>query len=166
MAKKDLYEALNNQVSMEEFASRSYLALALWADEAGFEGAAAFFYKQAEEEQQHMQKFIRFVLDTGGSPKISTYPEALPKAKSFKNLFEIGLKHEKAVTKSIHKMYDMALKEKDYAMVNFLNWFVEEQVEEEDQFQTILDKIRLLDEHGGSIYMLDRDLAMRARASK
>jgi ferritin len=99
---------------------------------------------------------------SGGSPVISNFPEALPKAKSFKNLFEIGLKHEKAVTKSIHKMYEVALKEKDYAAVNFLNWFVEEQVEEEDQFNTILGKIKLIEEHGGSIYMLDRELAMRA----
>jgi ferritin len=162
MVKKDLYDALNNQIAMEEYASRSYLALALWADEAGFEGAAAFFYKQTEEEREHMHKFIRFILETGGSPKVTTYPEDLPKAKSFKNLFEIGLKHEKAVTKSIHKMYEMALKEKDYATVNFLNWFVEEQVEEEDQIQKILDKIKLLEEHGGSIYMLDRDLLIRA----
>jgi ferritin len=159
MAKKNLLDALNRQIAMEEFASRSYLALALWADEASFEGAAAFFYKQAAEEQQHMHKFIRFVLDIGGSPVISTFPEELPKAKSFKNLFEIGLKHEKAVTKSIHKMYDMAMKDKDYAVVNFLNWFVEEQVEEEDQFNTILDKIKLMETHGGSIYIFDRELA-------
>ena len=162
MAKKELLDALNTQIAMEEYASRSYLVLALWADEAGFEGAAAFFYKQSEEEREHMHKFIRFVLETGGSPVISTYPETLPKAKSFKNLFEIGLKHEKAVTKSIHKMYEQALKEKDYAAVNFLNWFVEEQVEEEDQINTILGKIKLIEEHGGSIYMLDRELAMRA----
>lgn len=162
MAKKNLLDALNRQIAMEEFASRSYLALALWADEASFEGAAAFFYQQAEEEREHMKKFIRFVLDIGGSPAISTFPEELPKAKSFKNLFEIGLKHERAVTKSIHKIYDMALKDKDYAAVNFLNWFVEEQVEEEGQFNTILDKIKLIDTHGGSIYMFDRELAMRA----
>ena len=91
MAKKELLDALNKQIAMEEYASRSYLVLALWADEAGFEGAASFFYKQSEEEREHMHKFIRFVLDTGGSTVISTYPEALPKAKSFKILFEIGL---------------------------------------------------------------------------
>jgi ferritin len=162
MAKKELLDALNRQIAMEEFASRSYLALALWADEASFEGAAAFFYKQAEEERLHMHKFIRFMLDIGGSPVVSTFPEPLPKAKSFRNLFEIGLKHERAVTKSIHKMYEMALKEKDYAAVSFLNWFVEEQVEEENQFNTILDKIKLIETHGGSIYMFDRELAMRA----
>lgn len=162
MAKKVLLDALNRQIAMEEFASRSYLALALWADEASFEGAAAFFYKQAEEERQHMHKFIRYVLDIGGTPVISTFPEALPKAKSFKNLFEIGLGHEKAVTKSIHKMYEMALKDKDYATVNFLNWFVQEQVEEEDQFNTILDKIKLIEAHGGSIYIFDRELARLA----
>ena len=159
MAKKALMDALNRQIAMEEFASRSYLALALWADEASFEGAAAFFYKQAEEERGHMHKFIRYMLDIGGKPVVSTFPEALPKAKSFKNLFEIGLGHEKAVTKSIHKMYDMALTDKDYATVSFLNWFVEEQVEEEDQFNTILDKIKLMETHGGSIYIFDRELA-------
>jgi ferritin len=162
MAKKNLMDALNRQIAMEEYASRSYLALALWADEASFEGAAAFFYKQAEEEREHMMKFIRFILDIGGSPVISTFPEELPKAKSFKDLFEIGLKHEKAVTKSIHKMYDMAMKDKDYPVVNFLNWFVEEQVEEEDQFNTILDKINLMEKHGGSIYLFDRELARMA----
>ncbi len=146
---------------MEEFASRSYLALALWADEAAFEGAAAFLYKQTEEEREHMMKFIKFVLEAGGSPRISDYGEPLPKPKSFKELFEIGLKHEKAVTKSIHAIAEMAWKGKDMATFNFLQWFIAEQVEEEDTFQTILDKIKLIEEHGGSLYMLDRELGKK-----
>lgn len=161
MLKKEIQSALNKQVAMEEHASRSYLALALWADEAGFEGAAALFFKQTEEERGHMMKFIKYVLEAGGSPVMSDYGKPLPKPKSFKNLFEIGLEHEKAVTKSIHAIAEQAWKEKDLATFNFLQWFIAEQVEEEDSFQTILNKIGLIEEHGGSLYMLDRELAMK-----
>ncbi len=159
--KKEMQNALNKQVAMEEFASRSYLALALWAEETGFEGAAQFFYKQTVEEREHMMKFIKYILEVGGSPVISDYGEPIPRPKSFKNLFEIALKHEQAVTKSIHKMVDMAARDKDHPTFNFLQWFVEEQVEEEGQVQAILAKIKLIDEHGGSLYMLDRELLMR-----
>jgi ferritin len=162
MLKKVIEDALNKQISMEEYASRSYLVLAIWADQEVFEGAAKFLYKQTQEEQGHMHKIIRYVLEAGGKPVISTYKEPLPVPKSFKNLFEIGLKHEKAVTNSIHKIAELAWKEKDMATFNFLQWFIEEQVEEENSFQTILDKIDLLEKHGGSLYMLDRELAMRS----
>jgi ferritin len=162
MLKKEIQNALNKQIAMEEFAARSYLALALWADEAVFEGSAAFLYKQTEEERVHMMKFAKYILEAGGSPQVSDYGEPLPKPKSFKELFEIGLKHEKAVTKSIHAIAELAWKEKDMATFNFLQWFIAEQVEEEDTFQTILDKIGLIEEHGGSLYMLDRDLAKKA----
>lgn len=161
MLKKEVENMLNKQISMEEYAERSYLVLALWAEEAGYEGAAKFFYKQTEEEREHMMKIIKFVLEAGGSPVISNYDAKLPAPKNFKNLFEIGLEHEEAVTKSIHNIVDMAWKNKDFATFEFLQWFVEEQVEEEDQFRTILDKLKIIDEHGGSYYMLDRELGMR-----
>jgi ferritin len=162
MLKKEVQNALNKQVAMEEYASRSYLALALWADEAGFEGAAALFYKQTEEERGHMMKFIKYVLESSSSPVVSDYGKPLPKPKSFKNLFEIGLEHEKTVTKSIHAIAELAWNSKDMATFNFLQWFIAEQVEEENSFQTILNKISLIEKHGGSLYMLDRELAMRA----
>jgi ferritin len=162
MLKKAVEKALNNQVAMEEFAARSYLSLGLWADHNGFEGTAKFFYIQSQEEYGHMRKFIEFILDAGGKPKLSTYEEPIPDGTSFKNLFETGLKHEKAVTKSIHGMVELAWKEKDLPAFEFLQWFVKEQVEEEANFQKILDKIEILEKHGGSLYMLDRELGMRA----
>jgi ferritin len=162
MLKKEIQDVLNKQIAMEEYASRSYLVLALWAEESGYEGTAKFFFKQTEEEQGHMMKFIKFVLEAGGSPEVSTYGEGLHKPKFFKDLFEIALKHEQAVTKSIHSMVEKAWNSKDFATFNFLQWFVAEQVEEEDQFRTILDKIKIIDQQGGSYYMLDRELAMRA----
>ena len=107
-------------------------------------------------------KFAKYVLEAGGSPLVSDFGEPLPKPKSFKELFEIGLKHEKAVTKSIHAIAELAWKEKDMATFNFLQWFIAEQVEEEDTFQTVLDKIGLIEEHGGSLYMLDHELGKKA----
>jgi ferritin len=162
MAKKNVLDALNKQVAMEEFAARSYLNLALWADHAGFEGAAKFFYAQTEEERGHMFKIIQFMLDIGGKPLVIDFKEPLPQCKSFKNLFEIGLSHEKAVSKSIHNLVDLSIKENDHATSNFLQWFVKEQVEEESQFQKILDKINILEEFGGSLYLLDKELGAEA----
>lgn len=162
MLKKSVEKALNKQIAMEEYAARSYMSLGLWADHAGFEGSAKFFYIQATEEYGHMRKFIEFVLDAGGRPKISTYEAPLSEGKSFRDLFETGLKHEKAVSKSIHNIVELAWKEKDLPTFNFLQWFVAEQVEEEASFQKILDKIDILEKHGGSLYILDRELGMRA----
>ncbi len=162
MLKKEVVKALNKQVSMEEFAARSYLVLAVWADHAGYEGAANFLHQQSQEEYGHMHKFIKFLLDAGEKPEISTYEEPLPQPDSFRSLFETGLKHEKSVTQSIHSMVDLAWQQKDFASFNFLQWFVEEQVEEENTFNTILDKIEMIEKQGGSLYMLDRELAARA----
>ncbi|MFZ0390274.1 MAG: ferritin [Calditrichia bacterium] len=162
MPEKDVLDALNKQVAMEEYASRSYMSLGLWADQEGFEGTARFFYAQAEEEREHMKKIIKFILSVGGKPVISNYEERIPAGDSFKGLFETGLSHEEKVTRSIHKIVESAWGKKDYATFNFLQWFVEEQVEEEDMFRTILDKVNIIDEHGGSYYMLDRELARRA----
>jgi ferritin len=157
MLKKEVEKALNHQVAMEEFAARSYLSLGLWADHNGFDGTAKFFYIQSQEEYKHMRKFIDFILDAGGKPTLSTYEESIPEG----NLFETGLKHEKAVSKSIHSMVELAWKEKDLPAFEFLQWFVKEQVEEEATFQKILDKIDILEKHGGSLYMLDKELGMR-----
>jgi len=161
MLKKVVENALNKQIAMEEFAARSYLSLAVWADHESYEGAAKYLYLQNQEEIGHMRKIIQFVLDAGGKPEITTYQEPLPQPKSYKDLFKIGLEHEKAVTKSIHKIAELAWKEKDMATFNFIQWFIEEQVEEEDQFQTVLAKLDIIEKHGGSLYMLDRELGMR-----
>ena len=89
MLKKKIQDALNKQIAMEEYAARSYLNLAIWADQSGFEGTAKFFYAQTEEEREHMHKIIQFVLQAGGKPIISDYGEPLPQGKSFKSLFSI-----------------------------------------------------------------------------
>jgi ferritin len=161
MLQKEVLQVLNKQISMEEYAYRSYLTLSIQAELMGFEGAGKFLYAQSEEEREHMNKIIRYVMEAGGTPQLSTFEESLKDAKNFRDLFEIAMGHEKAVTKSIHKITELAWEKKDFATFGFMQWFVSEQVEEENQFQTILDKIDILEKHGGSLYMLDRELGMR-----
>ena len=156
--KKEIQEALNQQIAMERSASRTYLALAVWADIEGYSGAASFWYAQSDEEYGHMMKIVKFMIEAGGKPVISESDEPNPKIKEFKDMFEFGMKAEKSVTKSIHQKYELAMKHKDFVTMNFLQWFIDEQVEEESSMQTILDKIGLIEKHGGSLYMFDKEL--------
>jgi ferritin len=161
MLKKEILKVLNKQISMEEYAYRSYLNLAIQAELMGFDGAGKFLYAQSEEERGHMNKIIRYVMEAGSKPVLSTFEEELKDAKNFNDLFEIAMGHEKAVTKAVHKITQMAWEAKDIATFSFMQWFVTEQVEEENQFQSILDKIDIIAKHGGSLYMLDRELGTR-----
>lgn len=166
MLKKEILTSLNKQISMEEYAYRSYLYLAVQAEHMGFEGASKFLYFQSEEERQHMNKLLKYVLESGSLPSLTTYEEPLKNAKSFKDLFEIAMGHEKAVTKSVNKIAALAWSKKDIATFSFMQWYVTEQVEEENQFQTILDKIDLIEKHGGSLYMLDKELGTKPTANE
>ncbi|GAB4377083.1 MAG: non-heme ferritin [Calditrichia bacterium] len=158
MLKKEIQDALNEQIAMERTASRTYLSLAIWADVEGYEGAAKFWYAQSQEEYGHMMKIIQFMIEADAKPEVKETDEPNPKITQFKEMFEYGLKAEQEVTKSIHQKTELAMQHKDFATFNFLQWFITEQVEEENSMRTILDKINLLEKHGGSLYMLDKEL--------
>lgn len=159
---KKIEKALNDQIAMEGNASNYYLAMASWCDQTGFEGSAKFFYNQAEEEREHMMKFFRYVIEAKGNVEVPSIEKPQSNFKSLPNIFEIALKNEGKVTKSIHKMLDMCNQEKDHRTSSFLQWFVTEQLEEENQFQTILDKLKIIGEEGRSLYMLDKELGKKA----
>ena len=158
MLKKEVVKALNKQVAMERGASRTYLTLAIWAESESYDGAAAFWYAQSAEENDHMMKIIKFLVEAGEKPVVGDTDEPNPDVKNFKEMFEFGLAAEKKVTKSINGIAEMAMEKKDFISFNFLQWFVTEQLEEENTMQTILDKLNLLEKHGGSIYMFDKEL--------
>ena len=164
--KKEMIKALNEQIAMERAASRTYLSLAIWAEIEGYAGAASFWYAQSEEEYGHMMKIIKFVIEAGGKPVVGDTDEPNPEVKSFKEMFTFGLQAEKNVTKSIHEKTELAMKLKDFVTFNFLQWFVTEQLEEENTMQTILDKIKLIEKHGGSIYMFDKELQRQVPAGE
>lgn len=165
MLKEKVVKALNEQIALERGASRTYLSLAIWADMEGYSGAASFWYKQTAEENEHMMKIIRFMIEAGAQPVLGDTDEPNPEVTSFKEMFEFGIAAEKRVTRSVHEKTELAMAEKDFATFNFLQWFVTEQVEEENTMQTILDKIGLIEKHGGSLYEFDRELpAMTSKA--
>lgn len=155
---KKVEKALNAQIEIEASSSQFYLSMASWAETEGLNGTSKFLYMHSDEERMHMLKLVRFVNERGGKaviPKLDQPP------KTFKNLasiFESLLEHEMFVTNSINEVVDVCLKEKDYTTHNFMQWYVSEQMEEEALARTILDKLKLIGNDKGGLYLFDRDL--------
>lgn len=159
MLSKTMQEALNNQVKLEANSSQAYLAMASWSEiQPGLDGVAEFFFLQSEEERQHMLKLIRFINERGGYAMVPALVQPIVTFKSLKSLFEDFLKHEVEVSNSINELVDLALKEKDYATHNFLQWYVSEQIEEEKTARILNDKLELIGGDKSGLYLFDRDI--------
>ncbi|MDP6922654.1 MAG: ferritin [Lutibacter sp.] len=158
MLSKNLEKALNAQIRHEAESSQIYLAMASWAEVQGLEGVAQFMYAQSNEERQHMLKLVRYVNERGGHAIVSDLKEPAVKFGSFKSMFETLLKHEVFVSQTINTLVDISLSEKDYATHNFLQWYVAEQIEEEAQARTILDKIKMIGDDKAGLYLFDSDI--------
>jgi len=158
MVSKKIEDALNNQIRIEAESSQIYLAMACWAEVKGLEGVAGFMYSQSNEERDHMLKLIKFVNERGGHAQISELKAPNVTFESFKEMFEMLFEHEVFVSKSINELVHISLQEKDYATHNFLQWYVSEQIEEEAVARNILDKINLIGNDKGGLYLFDRDI--------
>ncbi|WP_306352494.1 ferritin [Flavobacterium sp. '19STA2R22 D10 B1'] len=158
MLSKTIEKALNDQIKVEGDSSQIYLAMASWAEVQGFEGIATFMYAQSDEERMHMLKLIKYVNQRGGQAKILATNEPSLDYSSFKSLFKQLFEHEVKVSQSINNLVHISLEEKDYATHNFLQWYVSEQIEEEASARTILDKINLIGDDKGGLYMFDNDM--------
>ena len=158
MVSKNIEKALNNQIKIEAESAQIYLAMACWAEVKGLEGVAGFMYAQSQEERDHMLKLIKFVNERGGHAQISKLAEPNVSFKSLKEMFEELYKHEVYVSESINELVHISLQEKDYATHNFLQWYVAEQIEEEAVARTVLDKVNLIGDDKGGLYLFDRDI--------
>ncbi len=159
MISRKIEEKLNAQVAREAASSQLYLAMASWAEVEGFEGVSEFLYRQSDEEREHMLKLIKFVNERGGSAIVPSLEQPPAKFTSMRSVFEDLLEHERGITNAINELVHITLEEKDYTTHRFLQWYVEEQLEEEALAQTILDKLKLIgEEKGGGLYMFDRDI--------
>ncbi len=155
-------KALNDQVTLEASASNSYLAMASWCEVIGYQGAADYFYTQSDEERTHMLKIIHYLNDVGATASIPATKAPVSSYKSLEELIKTALKNEQSVTKAIHKMVEITQKEKDHSTYAFLEWFVNEQVQEETKFETILQKFDLLGRDKLAIHEIDKILATDA----
>lgn len=158
MLSKNIEAALNSQVRIEAESSQIYLSMACWAETKGFEGIASFMYQQSDEERTHMLKLIKYLNERGGHATVTELKAPKTQFGDFKEMFEELYKHELFVSNSINELVHIALQEKDYATHNFLQWYVAEQIEEEAQAKNILDKINLIGDDKGGLYLFDRDI--------
>lgn len=158
MLTKKIEAALNAQVQVEAESSQFYLAMASWAETEGLNGTAGFLYRHSDEERMHMLKLVKFINERGGKAIIPDLKKPPKEFKSINNVFENLLSHEVNVTNEINKVVDICLKEKDYTTHNFMQWYVSEQIEEEALARTIMDKLQLIGNDKGGLYLFDRDL--------
>jgi len=159
MLSKKVQAALNEQIEVEAESSQVYLAMASWAEiQPGIDNVTQFFYMHSDEERMHMLKLIHFVNERGGFATVPALPQPALTYPSIKHAFTALLKHEEFVSQSINKVLDIAMQEKDYATVNFLQWYVAEQIEEESLARTLNDKLELIGDEKSGMYMFDRDI--------
>lgn len=158
MLSKKMEAALNKQITIEAESSQVYLSMAAWAEVKGLEGVAEFMYAHSDEERMHMLKLVRYINERGGHAIISELNAPPTSFGSVKEMFETLFKHEVMVSKTINDMVHISLEEKDYATHNFLQWYVAEQIEEEALARTILDKINLIGDDKGGLYLFDNDV--------
>ena len=155
-------KCLNDQILLESSASNSYLAMASWCEVTGYQGAANYFYAQSDEERTHMLKIVHYLNSLGSAAIIPAIKAPVSSYKSLEGLIKTALKNEQSVTESIHDMVEIAQKEKDHSTYAFLEWFVNEQVQEETKFETILQKFDLLGRDKLGIHEIDKILAADA----
>jgi ferritin len=156
-----LEEALNTQMTKEAHASQIYLSYAAWADRLGFAGVANFLFRHANEERNHMMKILEFILKRGGTVKVTAIPAPPAHPTSINNCFEKVFAHEVENTKAIYKIVKISFDEEDWAVWNFMQWFVKEQTEEETLAMSLVDKIKISGGEKASseaLYSLDKDL--------
>jgi ferritin len=158
MLKDKIQAALNTQIQIEAFSSQIYLAMASWAETEGLGGAAQFLYKHSDEERMHMLKLVQYVNERGGKALIPQLDQPERDYKSLTNLFQTLLDHEVMVSNEINNLVDICLSEKDYTTHNFMQWYVAEQIEEEALARTIMDKLNMIGEDKGGLYLFDRDI--------
>lgn len=156
MLKKSIEDICNRQVEREGYSAILYLAMASWAETQGYSGIAAWLYEQAEEEKVHMLKFISYINERGGHAIMPAFEQPPAIFSDIPTLFDQVLEHEQYITASINDIVAMVSKEKDFATLNWIQWFVSEQVEEESSVQHIIDKLKLVGKH--NMYMFDRDI--------
>jgi len=158
---KKVEEVLNNQVNAEFWSAYLYLSMSAWCESKGLKGFANWMRVQFQEETTHALKIHDFVLSRSGEIKLQPIAAVENSWKGILHIFEETYKHECVVTDLIANCYEVAMAEKDHATAGMLQWFINEQTEEESNALEIIDQIKLLGEKGEGIYLLDKELATR-----
>ena len=155
-------QALNAQINLEFSASYSYLAMALYMDAKHLSGFASWMIKQSDEERAHGRRLLRYMLDRSGNVELESVPKPQVDYGSIIEVFEMSLEQEKSNTVSINKLYALASDLNDYATQAHLQWFLDEQVEEEKSIIDILGRLELAGDDKTALLILDEYLGSRS----
>ncbi|MCD8501731.1 MAG: ferritin [Bacillaceae bacterium] len=161
MISEKLLNALNEQMNFEFESANVYLAMAAYCSSESLDGFANFYLVQAEEERFHAMKFYKFLNDVGHRVTIKGMDHPNNDFSSILETFEKALTHEREVTKRIYSIADLALTEREHATMTFLKWFIEEQVEEEATFDSIIQKLKRIENDSNAFFMLDNEFLSR-----
>ena len=161
MLSKNLETAINDQITFELYSSYTYLAMAAYCESIDLSGFANFFRVQAKEEIDHGMKFYDYVFQKGGTVVLGQIDKPKETYTDIVEVFETGLAHEELVTSKIYNIMNIATDEKEHATMSFLRWFIDEQVEEEDNYTTTLKKVKRSADNTHALYMLDDEMAQR-----
>jgi ferritin len=156
---KKFVEAINTQLNFEIESAHVYLAMQNYFASKSLSGFKHWFQIQFREEMEHAQKFMDYLNDRGEKVEIRGFENPRNDFESILEILEVSLNHEKEVTRRINNLMKMAIELNDYASVSFLQWYIDEQVEEEANFSELIDKVNMIGDKG--IYMLDRELGHR-----
>ena len=161
MISQKMQDAINEMINKEIYSEYLYLSMAAYLDSISLSGMANFMKIQVQEERSHALKFYDFLNERGGRVILSEIKAPKVHFDSPTQLFEEALHHEEFVTKSINELMDIAIAENDHAARSFLNWYVDEQVEEEANADEIVQQLKFIEGNKHAIYMLDREMAQR-----
>ena len=161
MLSKKLQDAINAQIRDELYSAYLYLSMAAYSEEANLSGLAHWMRLQSQEEVSHAMKFFDYVNERGGTVKLTVIDGPKTEWKSPLEAFEDAYNHEVKVTGLINSLVEMAMKTNDYATLQMLQWFVEEQVEEESSADEVVQKLKLAKDAPGALFMIDNELATR-----
>ena len=161
MVTKKVQEALNGQLNAEFYSAHLYLSMAAWFDSTGLKGFASWMQVQFQEEEAHALKFYNYILERGGNVVLKPIEAPPCDWDSPLAVFEATLAHEQKVTGLVNDFVYLARDERDNACEIFLQWFVNEQVEEEDNVSNVLGQLRLIKDSPQALFIMDKDMAQR-----
>ena len=162
MPSKVVLDALNEQIKQELYSAYLYLSMSTHCEAVNLPGFAHWLRVQSKEELGHAMKFRGHIEDRGGRVRLQAIDQPPAEFKSPLDMFKQILEHEKKISSLINKLYELALKENDYATQIVLQWFISEQVEEEKNVTALVEQLKMIGESAGALIMLDRHLASRS----
>ncbi|MBS1548433.1 MAG: ferritin [Bacteroidetes bacterium] len=161
MVSEKIAKAINEQIAKEQFAAQYYLSMSAWFYKNDLDGIANYFRVQCKEELMHSDKMFDYLNNVSADIILESVEKPPHDFKNAIEIFERALEHEKLVTKSIFNIMKLANEEGDYATVSFLQWFVNEQVEEEASASQLVTKIKMVSDNPSALYLFDQELAQR-----